>query len=562
MGDARRFQLAKSLLNQGSIVLPCNENNTFTLSIFIPDLILIFLCCGFFMVVGCSEKVKLSNRPSQQVEETAILKNERISNPAYRTQAEQVSPTGQNVGVFYMPSWDVSSGGGEGKDIFWACLQGNKDCPFLTNTSIWGPKGRIFNQAHPYTGPFLDKKPHKTLKGFYDRQDTEVIKKQLEYMKSYGIDFIAYNWFFGRHYYYHKNFAPQAKVFYPKDWPLDLSRDGRVEVPGVEEWTEQLHVILEVNGQLPKDNQIKFAINWVDDGNDRWMNWLQLGSPQNIKTKVNYKGESPSKELYLQVHDKITLLWIEKYFKRDDYLKDADGRPIVYFYFPHDTESRAAFYKVTLKELLDRSKSLAQKAGFKGIKFIAVTSGSMQPNELPYAMPTNWKAKDPNRPWLGGTYDQKMLFQDYVPRLKGMGFEGLTAYIYHSYFGQYNRSYQDMRKTYDKHWDTWSRYFQKDPDFEYQVPVAMGWNMKPMGGTWPQLTGFPSEPQKDGVISNKKTFKEKLLEAKKYSDQYKSTNGNTVMICCWNEYLEGNHIEPTVGHGFDYLEAIKEVFPD
>jgi hypothetical protein len=32
------------------------------------------------------------------------------------------------------------------------------------------------------------------------------------------------------------------------------------------------------------------------------------------------------------------------------------------------------------------------------------------------------------------------------------------------------------------------------------------------------------------------------------------------MICCWNEYLEGNYIEPTEGHGFRYLEAIKEVF--
>ncbi|WP_373398099.1 hypothetical protein V8V91_27155 [Algoriphagus halophilus] len=32
------------------------------------------------------------------------------------------------------------------------------------------------------------------------------------------------------------------------------------------------------------------------------------------------------------------------------------------------------------------------------------------------------------------------------------------------------------------------------------------------------------------------------------------------MICCWNEYLEGNYIEPTEGHGFDYLESIQEVF--
>jgi hypothetical protein len=88
----------------------------------------------------------------------------------------------------------------------------------------------------------------------------------------------------------------------------------------------------------------------------------------------------------------------------------------------------------------------------------------------------------------------------------------------------------------------------------------MGWDMRPMGGTWPQQTGFPSEPIKDNVHSTKSTFKAKLLEAQKFSEKYRETNGNTVMVCCWNEYLEGNYIEPTEGHGFDYLEAIKEVF--
>src|SRR5690606_39517955 len=110
----------------------------------------------------------------------------------------------------------------------------------------------------------------------------------------------------------------------------------------------------------------------------------------------------------------------------------------------------------------------------------------------------------------GGNYADKLLFQDYVPRLKGMGFEGLTAYVYHSYYGQYNFSYKDMRNTYKGHWEKWSKFFQNDPGFEYQVPVAMGWNMKPMGGTWPQTTGFPSEPLKDEVISNKSSFKQKV----------------------------------------------------
>lgn len=520
--------------------------------------------------ISCTGKVNLSSDSDSREAQMTSGENipdgaEAESMPSFRVKKEvdplSMDRSGQQIGVFYMPSWDAMSGG-KPVDVFWACLQGKENCPFVNNPAMWGPKGRIYNARFPYEGPYLDKKPHSSLKGFYRRDDPEVIRKQIEYMKNYGIDFFAYNWYYGRHYYYHLDFAPQSKVYYPKGWAADKSKDGRVAVPGVEEWTEQLAVLLEVNEQLPKDKQIKFALNWVDDGNERWFNWLNLGSPENIRNKVNYPGEAPTRELFLKVHDKMTRLWIDKYFKRDDYLKDSEGRPVLYFYFPHDTESRAAFYKVSLKELIDRSQRLAKDAGFKGIKFIAVTSGSMQPNELPYAMPTTWKAKDPQKPWLGGSYEKKLLFQDYVPRLKKMGFEGMTAYIYHSFYGQSNRNYRDMRKTYEGHWKTWSEYFKNDPGFEYQVPVAMGWNMKPMGGTWPQQSGFPSEPEKDEVVSDKSTFKQKLEDARKVSEQYRSTNGNTIMICCWNEYLEGNHIEPTEGHGFGYLEAIEEVFSD
>jgi hypothetical protein len=169
-------------------------------------------------------------------------------------------------------------------------------------------------------------------------------------------------------------------------------------------------------------------------------------------------------------------------------------------------------------------------------------------------------ANNPRELWRGGKYTNKLLFQDYVPRLKGMGFEGMTAYVYHTFMDKDNRSYDDMRANYKSHWEKWSEMYKNDPSFEYQIPVAMGWDMRPIGGTWPQQTGFPSEPVKDKVHSTKSTFKEKLLEAQKFSEKYRASNGNTVMVCCWNEYLEGNYIEPTEGHGFDYLEAIKEVF--
>src|SRR5690606_28184723 len=171
---------------------------------------------------------------------------------------------GEIVGVYYMPSWNTSPDPSVDRDSFWSCIQDPANCSSLTNPAIWGPKGRIYNAKYPYEGPYLNRKPISELKGFYDRKDAEVARKQLQYMKSYGIDFFAYDWFFGRHYFYHKNFAPQAKLYYPKEWQTDAKRDGRVAVPGMIEWGDQLEVLLAENAKLPKAEQMKFAINWCD----------------------------------------------------------------------------------------------------------------------------------------------------------------------------------------------------------------------------------------------------------------------------------------------------------
>src|SRR5690554_2952533 len=152
---------------------------------------------------SCTEKANLSVDSDVREEQAAFRDNgpddaEEDFHPSFRIKQE-VNPlsqeaSGQNIGVFYMPSWDATSGG-KTMDIFWACLQGKENCPFLTNPAIWGPKGRIYNAKYPYEGPYLNKKPHASLKGFYRRDDPEVIRKQIQYMKDYGIDFFAYNWY-------------------------------------------------------------------------------------------------------------------------------------------------------------------------------------------------------------------------------------------------------------------------------------------------------------------------------------------------------------------------------
>jgi len=114
-----------------------------------------------------------------------------------------------------MPSWNTSADPAINRDSFWSCMTGRGDCSNLQNPGIWGPKDRIYNARYTYEGPYLDCKPIAEHKGFYKRDDPEVIKKQLQFMNQSGIDFFAYNWFYGRHYNYHLNFGPQSKIYYP-----------------------------------------------------------------------------------------------------------------------------------------------------------------------------------------------------------------------------------------------------------------------------------------------------------------------------------------------------------
>lgn len=182
----------------------------------------------------------------------------------------------------------------------------------------------------------------------------------------------------------------------------------------------------------------------------------------------------------------------------------------------------------------------------------------MQEDKRAYGLPTVWKAKNAQRPREDSTYQKRQLLQEYVLRLKSMGFEGMTGYVYHNFMEKDNKSYEDMCETFRRHWNRWSEKFKDDPNFEYQAPVAMGWDMRPGAVRGRSNPDSPVNRKKIRSIVIKHLS---LPNSKKLSEfQGNISNGNTVMICCWNDYLEGNYIEPTEGHGFEYLEAIKEVF--
>ena len=58
---------------------------------------------------------------------------------------------------------------------------------------------------------------------------------------------------------------------------------------------------------------------------------------------------------------------------------------------------------------------------------------------------------------------------------------------------------------------------------------------------------------------NVEDFKESLIDAK--NDALKLEKGNQIVfINAWNEWAEGNHLEPCHKFGRGFLDAVKEVF--
>ena len=80
------------------------------------------------------------------------------------------------------------------------------------------------------------------------------------------------------------------------------------------------------------------------------------------------------------------------------------------------------------------------------------------------------------------------------------------------------------------------------------------------------FVGWDNSPRRESksiiiINQNRDTFKKSLLHAKNLIKDY-SNDEKIIFINAWNEWAEGNYLEPDRLNGHTYLEAIKEVFND
>ncbi|MFS2070862.1 glycoside hydrolase family 99-like domain-containing protein [Pseudomonas sp. CT11-2] len=294
------------------------------------------------------------------------------------------------------------------------------------------------------------------LLGWYKEGTDTYTKTYITWMKKYGVDYVIYDW------YWEKN-------------------------GGVKDTTYAVDSFIKNSNS----SSIGFSLLWANHS----------GTP------VSY-----------QQFDEIVNYWITHYFGNERY-KKINGKPVV-FVFSHDRLSAdAKTFGATPKELLERARVAAVKAGYKGIYFIG--SASADKKLLDFAD-------------LGSTYD------------------ALSAYNYHLGFAEKKSSrklsvsYPDLAAGYAQSW----KWIIKNSNIPYILPLTSGWDRSPWGGS--------VDPSHDKSVSTPEKFYEHLQKAKSILNRYPDKTLNSVVICCWNEYGEGSYIEPTKQHQFKYLEGVRK----
>lgn len=178
------------------------------------------------------------------------------------------------IGVYYFPGWKDKQIGAP------------SDFP-------WEPI-----KAFPEREPLL---------GWYDEGSDAVMRQQLTWMRTYGIDYVVFDWYF--------------------------SINDKL----------QLEHALAAYLRAPNRDQVKFSLLWAN--HDK--------VPKNM---ANWEA--------------MVRYWVKNYFFRPEFLR-ANGKPVVFVFSAHHLMTHAATFGATAKNLLDKAQVIARAAGLPGINFVA-----------------------------------------------------------------------------------------------------------------------------------------------------------------------------------------------
>lgn len=259
------------------------------------------------------------------------------------------------------------------------------------------------------------------------------------------------------------------------------------------------------------NGKMQFYIMWANhDVKHNYWNYHRYGDDSSIlwNAKVDWKN-------YKIIVDRV----INQYFKQPNYFK-IDGEPVFSIFSIDKLKESFGGSLEETRKALDYFRDEVQKAGFPGLHI-------------------QWNQG-------GGSLMSEEKAREFKKSVDLMGFNSVAMYnmggMDEDYL-VYGANSIKIREQMDKILDV--------PVFPC---VSIGWDDTPR---------FPAKGKKDTVHyhNTPRSFSTLLSKAKEYADQHPGQT-KLITINAWNEWVEGSYLLPDMLHGFDYLEAVKDVIID
>jgi lipopolysaccharide biosynthesis protein len=263
-----------------------------------------------------------------------------------------------------------------------------------------------------------------------------------------------------------------------------------------------------------------FCLAWA---NQTWTG-IWHGAPDRILIEQTYPGIKDYESHFYAVLES---------FNDERYIK-IEGKPVFIVYNPHDLPESKVF--------TDCWREMAVKTGLKGLYFIGHSSSdSWVPNEHGFDAAVfdtlHLMRININRVYNGYKgYSKKIL-------KKILNTTGLNQLLFKLFPKPTICSYEDVIKV---------AFPKRKPPFDRYLSVIPNWDNTPRSSN-------------NGLVfhnSIPELFRIHLREAIEQV-HHKTYERRLVFIKSWNEWAEGNYLEPDLRFGKDYLEVVKdEIFLD
>ncbi|MEP6779566.1 MAG: glycoside hydrolase family 99-like domain-containing protein [Gemmatimonadaceae bacterium] len=245
-----------------------------------------------------------------------------------------------------------------------------------------------------------------------------------------------------------------------------------------------------------------FCVCWA---NETWTG-IWHGSPNRVLIEQTYPGEQDHRHHFEELLPAF----------RDERYVRVDGRPLFAIHQPMQIPN--------VVETLAFWRKLAVEAGLGGLYLVGARTGApWDRRDIGLDASYSWRMPD-RRPWVS-----KRKPFEWLRRRREVTARRPTIY-----------RYEDVLN------DFWP---QNQPDSEDYPLLIPNWDNSPRSGA-------------NGLVLHDSTpelFRRHIRRVKEQMAERKSTQ-NLIFIKSWNEWAEGNHLEPDLKFGHGYLQVLREEF--